>query len=146
MEKNEIPWLSEQQCIERLRTRARGPLNFLAYSSILGGWTESHLGLLNPIDDHGFHRGDGVFEAVRFINSKPYLFKEHWDRMQISMKNIDLKLEMTFEEAQKIVMAGAAKLTEKDAIMRIYVTRGPGGFAADLRECIAPQFFVCLVK
>jgi 4-amino-4-deoxychorismate lyase len=146
MEKAEIHWLSEEECIERLRNRARGPNSFLIYSSILQGWTDSHLGLLNPIDDHGFHRGDGVFEAVRFFNAKPYLLREHWDRLQISMKNIDLKFDMTFEQMEHIAMAGAKKFNEKDGIMRLYITRGPGGFAADIRECIAPQFFCVFSK
>ena len=142
----QIQWLSEQECIERLKKRPHAPAPFLVYSSLIGGWTDSPMGLLSGIDDHGFHRGDGVFEAARVINRKPYLLKEHWDRMQISMKNIELHYDLTFETLEAIVLAGAAKFPEANGVMRIYVTRGPGGFSADFRECLAPQIFIVFGK
>lgn len=146
MTKPSIAWLSESDCIEKLKNRVRGSSPVLVYSSILGGWTDSHLGLLNGIDDHGFHRGDGVFEAIRVIRRKPYLLKEHWARMQISMKNIDLHYELSFDTLEQIVQAGAENFSEPDGVVRLYITRGPGGFSADLRECVASQFFCVFGK
>ena len=139
---DQIQWLSEDQCIERLKNRPKLKSPFLVYSSLINGWTDSGMGLLSGIDDHGFHRGDGVFEAARVIHRKPYLLKEHWARLQISMANIGLSYPLPFEKLEKIVLDGAARFPDSEGVMRIYITRGPGGFSADFRECLEPQIFI----
>ncbi len=141
---SQIPWISEAECIERLKKRPHIQTPFIIYSNIIGGWTDSSLGLLNGIDDHGFHRGDGVFEAARVINRKPYLLKPHWDRMQISLKNIDLKLDLTYEQLEAIILDGCKRFKNENCLLRIYVTRGTGGFSADVRECLGTQLFIVL--
>ena len=146
LNKNEISWLSDETCVERLKKRSIMTSPFLVYSSLLGGWTDSSLGLLVGLDDHGFHRGDGVFEALRVINGKPYLLKEHWERMQNSMRQIDIKIDLDFNSVQAVIEKGLERFSESDGIIRLFVTRGPGGFAADVRECIAPQFFCVIVR
>ena len=143
---DQIQWVSETECIERLKKRPHVSSSFLVYSSLIGGWTDSSMGLLSGIDDHGFHRGDGVFEAALVVNRKPYLLKEHWDRLQTSLHNIDLKFDITFDRLEKIILAGAQKFSEPNGVMRIYITRGPGGFSADIRECIGSQLFIVFGK
>ena len=132
--------------MERLQKRVHLPAPFLVYSTILQGWTDSPLGLTVNLDDHGFHRGDGVFEAVRVVQRRAYLLKEHWDRLQISLKTIQLKLSMDFAEAEKIIQFGLNKFPDADGALRIFVTRGPGGFAADIRESLGTQLFFVLCK
>ncbi len=146
MQNKELSWLSAEECAERLKKRAIMTSPYLVYSSLIGGWTESPLGLVVGLDDHGFHRGDGVFEALRVINRKPYLLKEHFDRMLISMRNIDLKIDFDFSFVEQVISKGLEKFSETDGIIRLFVTRGPGGFAADTRECIASQFFCVIVR
>ncbi len=141
-----IRWLTEQDCANALaaRPRLKGP--FLVYSSLIGGWTDSPLGLTVSLDDHGFHRGDGAFEAIRIIGRKPYLLKEHWDRLQISLRNLSIPLKMDFETFELILSEGIKKYPEENFGIRMFVTRGPGGFSPDFRECIEPQFFCVLTS
>jgi 4-amino-4-deoxychorismate lyase len=139
-------FLSEADCVARLRERPRVPGPTYVYSTLIGGWTESPLGLLVALDDHGFHRGDGAFEAIRIANRKPYLLLEHWERLQRSLARLGIPAPMDFSSLERIVQAGVDRFPEANGALRLFVTRGPGGFAADFRECLAPQFFAVLCK
>ena len=140
----EIPFLSEKECAERLSDRPSlaGPV--LIYSSLLGGWTDSNLGLFVGLDDHGFHRGDGVFEAMKVVEKKPYLLPEHWQRLQKSMKRIEITSGIDFNGLSQILKKGLEHFKESEGLIRIYVTRGMGGFSTDPRECAQSEFF-CVI-
>ena len=101
-----VAWLSESEIIERLKKRPRVQGPVYVYSSQLQGWTDHVLGGLVGIDDHGFHRGDGVFEAFRAINKKPYLLREHLDRMLRSAAKINLQMPDDFNQLESILAQG----------------------------------------
>lgn len=60
--------------------------------------------MLVPIDDHLVHRGDGVFEAIKFINKKFYLLDEHLLRLKSSAEKISLKATETSAELKEIIL------------------------------------------
>jgi branched-chain amino acid aminotransferase len=112
---------------------------------LLQGWTESSLGSLIGLDDHGFHRGDGVFEALRVVNGKPYLLKPHLDRMKLSAERIGIKLPPDFANLPFILEAGLQNWSEAQAMVRLFVTRGPGGFSTNPQECLGSQLYALIM-
>ena len=74
----------------------------LMYSSVFGGLVNDPSLMLLPMDDHMVHRGDGVFEAIRFNRAKIYLLTEHLQRLQKSADFIGLKLPMPLAEISEI--------------------------------------------
>lgn len=95
-----------------------------------------------PIDDHGFHRGDGVFEAVKWIGKKIWLLEPHLNRLQASSDRIGIKLPIPLEEL-KLKIEEMVTLSQKPkGLIRIFVTRGPGSFGVSPYESTAPQVYI----
>lgn len=95
-----------------------------------------------PIDDHGFHRGDGVFEACKWIGKKIWLLDAHLARLQNSCKKISIPLPLSSAEMRKkiedlITMSGVDR-----GLIRLFVTRGPGSFGISPYESSAPQIYI----
>ena len=140
-----IPWLSPEQVIEKLKIRPCMPGPLFSYSTLLGGWTESTLGCVVGLDDHGFHRGDGVFEALRVINRRPYLIEPHLQRLRTSAERIGLRVPWDLSFLQQVIQTGIARYPEPEALLRLFVTRGPGGFSTNPLESQAPHLFCVLM-
>lgn len=110
------------------------------------GFTKNPRFLQVPLDDHGFHRGDGVFEAVKAVKGKPYLLTPHIDRLWRSAGMIQLTPCLEKETLHQIVEQ-AVKLAEvPETLIRIYLTRGPGGFSVNPQDCPRSQCYVIVMK
>ncbi len=90
--------------------------------------------MLCPLDDHMATRGDGIFEAMKFVDRKLYQLDAHLKRMQGSAKRIDLTPPCTWERLREIVLEVARAADCKDAVVRIFIGRGPGGFTTNPHE------------
>lgn len=99
-----------------------------------------------PVDDHQVHRGDAVFEAIKVINQKIYLVKEHLDRLDRSAKAIGLTNPATRSEMITILEATfkASKLNE--GILRVFLSRGPGSFSPNPYDTQGAQIYVVATK
>ena len=137
--------LTEADCLKRLQIRPRAPGRILTYSTPLQGWTDSSFGSLIGLDDHGFHRGDGVFEALRMVNRKLYLLNPHLERMKLSAQRIGIELPPEFASLPLILEAGLKNWTEPHAMVRLFLTRGPGGFSTNPRECLGSQLYALIM-
>ncbi len=139
-----IAWLSESEILEKLKTRPRVQGPVFVYSSQLGGWTDHVLGGLIGIDDHGFHRGDGVFEALRGVNRRPYLLREHFERLQRSAQQLAIEVPLNLVDVGRVLAEGLARFPDENTIVRLYLTRGPGGFSTSPAECVTPHFMAVI--
>lgn len=121
--------------------------NYLGfYSSWLGGFFKEPWAMLLPLDDHGFHRGDGVFEAVR-VQNKAYIdLGAHLKRLSNSAGAIGMKLPKTIEEIEEICVELGRRTGADFGVLRLYVTRGPGGFSPSPAEVVGHQIYMCLTK
>jgi len=81
------------------------------------------------IFDRGFLWADGVFDTARTVRHKPYLLREHLQRLQLSLSYVAIDSGLTLDELESI----ASKLIDKNARsipsfsdlwIRIFVTRG----------------------
>jgi len=116
------------------------------YSSWLGGYFKEPWAMMVPMDDHGFHRGDGVFEAAR-IHNKAYIdLDAHLRRLQNSATAIGMTLPMTLEQIKEICLELARRANPETAVLRLYVTRGPGGFSPSPLEVVGHQLYAALTK
>lgn len=121
--------------------------NYLGfYSSWLGGYFNEPWGMMIPMDDHGFHRGDGVFEAVRVQNGAYIDLQAHLKRLQTSATSIGIQLPKSIAEIEKICVELARRSRPELGVLRLYVTRGPGGFSPAPSESIAPQIYACMTR
>src|SRR5277367_1429973 len=79
------------------------------------------------VNDRGFLLGDGLFETLRVVNGKPFRMAQHLERMTRGADFLKIKPPFTTRELEKF----AGQLTEQnkmpDAILRVTLTRGPGG-------------------
>ncbi len=98
--------------------------------------------MLMPWDDHLVHRGDGVFETVKWVDGRVYMLDEHLARMERSGAAIDLAPPCSWAEVREIVLAvGRACGTDK-GLYRILLGRGPGGFGIFPSECPVPSLYI----
>ena len=97
-----------------------------------------------PIDDHIVHRGDGVFEAIKMEHGIVYALKQHMDRMVDSMRSVQMTSPMSVDRMVDIVLQTARASKAKDAVVRVYTSRGPGSFTPNPYESIGAQFYVVI--
>ena len=91
--------------------------------------------MLLPLDDHMVHRGDGVFETMKFVEHKLYQLDPHVDRLMFSAKSIFLEPPCPWEDMKTMIVDVARAATADQGMVRILLGRGPGGFGIDPREC-----------
>lgn len=141
-------WDDAEEAFERLKSANYASWkNYRGfYSSWLGGYFRESWAMMVPLDDHGFHRGDGVFEAARIQDGAYVDLPAHLQRLQRSATAIGLDLSKSLEEIQEICVRLGALCQSPDGILRLYVTRGPGGFSPNPREVVGPQLYVAVTE
>lgn len=112
------------------------------YSSWYGGITLDPRLMMVPIDDHLVHRGDGVFEAFKCVEGALYLLDRHLDRLERSAALGALPLPCHREELVRIVRATVQAASRCPCVVRVFVSRGPGGYTTNPYECPESQLYV----
>ena len=80
-----------------------------------------------PVNDRGFLLGDGLFETMRVVRGRLCRLPQHLDRLARGAEFLKIILPFTPDELKGF----AGQLIEQnkmpDAILRLTLTRGPGG-------------------
>jgi branched-chain amino acid aminotransferase len=139
-----IEMLSFDAVIDRLLSQKLDyQQNYLAmYSSWYGGIIADPALMMVPIDDHLVHRGDGVFEACKCVAGNIYALDRHLDRLERSVAVSDLAWPMSRGQLVDAILATARVADGADCIIRLFISRGPGGFSTSPSECLASQLYI----
>ncbi len=143
-----IPILNEKEIVAKLQTQKNPFFSeyYAFYSSWFGGIVKDPCMMLLPIDDHMVHRGDGVFEAMKAVARSVYLMDEHLHRLCNSAEKIALKLPVDIKKIKAIVLETLRAANQDNAIIRIFLSRGPGGFSVNPYDSIDTQLYVIITK
>lgn len=98
--------------------------------------------MLIPLDDHLVHRGDGVFETMKWIGRKLYQLDPHLRRMKRSCTAIYLAPPCPWDDIREMCVEVARAADAEDGYLRILMGRGPGGFGIDPIECPVPSLHI----
>ncbi len=138
------PLLNTGQHLELLlKTPRPGEEDILAYyEERLGGIGLNPRLLLLPVDDHLAHRGDGVFETIKYLEGRLYQLDHHLERMKRSASGIFLEAPLPWETIRELVLEVAEAGKARDGMMRLLLGRGPGGFGIDPAECPRSSLYI----
>lgn len=115
------------------------------YSSLYGGVVTDPAAMIVPVDDHMVHRGDGVFEAIRFTARQCYLLQPHVERLARSAQAISMTMPETIEKIAEHCealreMSGLSGLSE--GMLRLFISRGPGDFSPNPYSTLGSQLYI----
>lgn len=98
--------------------------------------------LVLPLDDHLVHRGDGVFETLKFVDRRLYQVKPHFDRMRRSAGAIFLEPPCSWDDVTALTLAVCRAAGAADGLVKVILGRGPGGFTVNPAECPRPSLYL----
>jgi branched-chain amino acid aminotransferase len=97
-----------------------------------------------PVNDLAVLRGYGIFDFFRTYGGKPFHLKDHLKRLEHSAKSIDLKLPLSLDKINHIVLETLKRNRHKDSNVRIVVT---GGQTEDfITPCGKPRLLVMVTE
>jgi len=116
------------------------------YSSQWHGITTDPDLMVIPIDDHLVHRGDGVFDVIRCVRGKMYQMEQHLQRLERSAKAISLNPPPEYESIRELIKRLVSMGGEKDCLIRIVLSRGPGSFSTNPFDCPSSQIYLNVIR
>ncbi len=121
--------------------------NYLAmYSSWYGGIIRDPALMMAPIDDHLFHRGDGIFEAFTCRNWNIYALAPHLDRLEKGAAALNINIPVVRARLVEIIRETILAGNSGDCAVRLFVSRGPGSFSANPYESVATQLYIVITS
>lgn len=96
-----------------------------------------------PVTDRSFLYADSIYDTVRTYEHRPFLIGDHLDRLRRSGLPLGLPVPWSDDVLLGIVddLMDAWK-DEREASLRLIVTRGDGGHGLALPEPVAPRLVV----
>ena len=119
---------------------------YAMYSSWWDGITTEPNLMVVPVDDHMVHRGDGLFETFKCVDGAVYNLEAHLARLENGAKAIALQMPWSREDIRRIIGEVLKAGGRRDALIRIFVSRGPGGHSANPYECPEPLLMVLAIR
>ncbi|RJQ14194.1 MAG: branched-chain-amino-acid transaminase [Nitrospiraceae bacterium] len=97
---------------------------------------------LISVFDHGFLYGDGIYETMRAYKGVVFKIDEHIGRLFRSASMIGLEIPKGPEEIREAVYETMRANNQKEAVIRITVSRGAGPVGLDPELCPKPTFVI----
>jgi branched-chain amino acid aminotransferase len=96
--------------------------------------------------DHGFLYGDGVYETIRSYGSRLFMCRQHVERLFRSAAAIGLSIPIHREHWPELLHESMARndvgTSQRDAYLRVTVSRGVGGIGLDPSLCPSPTIVI----
>lgn len=110
----------------------------------IDGQLVSEGGATISVLDHGLLYGDGLFEGIRVRAGRIFRLDQHLTRLELGARYLGLELPFDREGRAKIVRDTVSAFAQKEAYVRLLVTRGEGPLGVDPTTCKKPTV-VCIV-
>lgn len=124
-----------------------GAENVLAfYDSRVGLICKDGRYLLVPLDDHLCHRGDGLFESICYRERRIFALEAHLGRMAEGAALLGLEPPCPFEAMAPLICDVARAGASDHGDLRVFLSRGPGGFGVSPSECPAPSLYIVALR
>lgn len=88
-----------------------------------------------PINDRGVYFGDGVYEVVYVRNGRIFAWKEHMERLENSLRGVEIMPPMPFEDIKSVVLEAVAMVDAREQSVYFQITRG----TFPRRHCFPPD-------
>ena len=102
--------------------------------------------LLIPLDDHICHRGDGLFESICFRQGRIFGLEAHLQRMRQGAETLELSPPCSWDELRDIICGLCRAVRVSDGDLRVFLSRGPGGFGVQPSECPQAGLYVVALR
>jgi len=92
--------------------------------------------------DLGFLRGYAVFDVMPVVNGKPFLFDEHWGRLERSASDLGMRVRLTPDKAREVIEHLIRRHEAYESmVVRTVVSGGPSesGIVPENRETLCIQ-------
>jgi branched-chain amino acid aminotransferase len=93
--------------------------------------------------DHGLLYGDGLFEGIRVRAGRVFRLDRHLARLELGAKVLGLELPFSAEQRARIILDSVRTFAQKEAYLRVLVTRGEGPLGVDPSTCKKPTL-ICI--
>jgi branched-chain amino acid aminotransferase len=97
------------------------------------------------VTDHGLLYGDGIFEGMRVYGGRIFRHDVHLARLSAGARSLALELPYAVPEIKRIVEDTVRAFGEREAYIRLIVTRGVGPLGVDPTTCSRPNL-LCIVN
>lgn len=101
--------------------------------------------LLIPLDDHICHRGDGLFESICYRENKIFALEAHLERLRDGAKALALKPPCPIDVIRMRILDVARTGAREHGDLRVFLSRGPGGFGVSPAECPEAGLYIVAV-
>ncbi len=144
----DFPLITKENFFSIIRTKDRPwEKDYLAmYSSRWQGITTDPDLMCISFDDHLVHRGDGVFEAMRCVRGNIYQLEGHLQRLDRSARAISLDFPREYDRIREVIKSVVLAGDEKDCVIRVVLSRGPGSFNVNPYDCLSSQMYVNVIQ
>ncbi len=90
------------------------------------------------IEDRGFQFSDGVYEVIKAYNGIPFACEAHLDRLERSLKLLDLPLPGNRRELEGLIDEAILRSGFQDALVYLQITRGYAPRLHDFPDNVKP--------
>lgn len=98
--------------------------------------------LLIPLDDHMCHRGDGLFESINYRERKIFALGSHLDRLAAGLAILNIDSPVPLPKLPELICKVAEIAGEDHGELRLFISRGPGGFGISPKECPQSSLYI----
>lgn len=102
--------------------------------------------LLLPLDDHICHRGDGLFESISYRQGKLFSFDQHLNRLKDGAAALQITPPCSWDDLRAIILDVARAAASEQGDMRVFLSRGPGGFGISPSECPQAGLYIVALR
>ena len=116
------------------------------YSSVTDCIVTDHSIMVVPVDDHIVHRGDGVFESFKCMDGSIYNLDAHLERLGNSCAQLGIALPVPVDEVADIVVQTVLAGGERNALVRLLVSRGQGTMGINPYDCFRSELYIVVYE